>query len=66
MRTRAAKLRAEETRKKLDEKYDELNRSLFKRRLEVWKDEIEMARLVDIEPMFYLRIVMLPGSPVSA
>lgn len=57
---KAEKAKATEALKKLDEKLDQLNRSLFQRRLDLRQAERDLDRIKAISPMAYLRLVLLP------
>ena len=50
--------KSQEARKKLDEKFAELNRSLPQKRLEVRRSEVELGKLERIDLLQYLRLVM--------
>ncbi len=54
------KVKVLEARKKLDEKVDEMRRSLHQKRLEVRRGERELEKLKDITPKTYLRLLLLP------
>ncbi|OJW23937.1 MAG: hypothetical protein BGO49_17280 [Planctomycetales bacterium 71-10] len=65
----AEKGRVVEARKRLDQQFDEWNRSLFRLRLEARQDELALERLKIIGPWRYLRLVLIPKDlplPASA
>jgi hypothetical protein len=54
------KKKVDEARETLDERIEQLNRSLFQQRIHVRQIELELDRLVDVDPMRYLLFVLLP------